>query len=48
MEVVDLFNDIKDGTKLIALLQLLSGQKLVRKLRCSTQSDKIFLRMFCC
>lgn len=27
--VKDLFEDLKDGTKLIALLEVLSGQKLV-------------------
>lgn len=30
MVVEDLFEDMKDGVKLIALLEVLSGQKLVR------------------
>lgn len=29
MVVTDLFEDIKDGVKLLALLEVLSGQKLV-------------------
>lgn len=29
LEVNDLFEDIKDGVKLLALLEVLSGQKLV-------------------
>lgn len=30
MVVDDLFEDMKDGVKLLALLEVLSGQKLVR------------------
>lgn len=30
LEVNDLFEDIKDGVKLLALLEVLSGQRLVR------------------
>lgn len=30
MVVEDLFEDMKDGVKLLALLEVLSGQKLVR------------------
>jgi hypothetical protein len=30
MVVDDLFEDMKDGIKLLALLEVLSGQKLVR------------------
>lgn len=29
LEVNDLFEDIKDGVKLLALLEVLSGQRLV-------------------
>lgn len=31
LEVNDLFEDIKDGVKLLALLEVLSGQRLVSK-----------------
>ena len=31
LRVEDLFEDIKDGTKLISLLEVLSGEKLVSK-----------------
>lgn len=29
LQIKDLFEDIQDGTKLIALLQILSGERLV-------------------
>lgn len=32
LEVNDLFEDIKDGVKLLALLEVLSGQRLVRNI----------------
>ena len=32
VRVTNLFEDLKDGTKLLTLLEVLSGEKLVRKL----------------
>ena len=31
LQVEDLYKDLQDGTKLLALLQILSGDKLVRR-----------------
>lgn len=36
MVVDDLFEDMKDGVKLLALLEVLSGQKLVRMFSVTT------------
>lgn len=41
LEMNDLFEDIKDGVKLLALLEVLSGQRLVR-------SSNILLHSFYC
>lgn len=54
MLVNDLFEDIKDGVMLIALLEVLSGQKLVRTFfllniqdSCITSVGYNFLKSFC-
>ena len=41
MVVDDLFEDMKDGVKLLALLEVLSGQKLVRMFSVTT-----FVKLF--
>lgn len=35
LRIDDLIHDLRDGTKLLALLEVLSGEKLVIKLLCN-------------
>uniref|UniRef100_A0A8C5HPP7 Calponin-homology (CH) domain-containing protein n=1 Tax=Gouania willdenowi TaxID=441366 RepID=A0A8C5HPP7_GOUWI len=37
--IVDLFYDFRDGSKLLDLLEVMSGQRMVSQLRASTLSD---------
>lgn len=46
LEVNDLFEDIKDGVKLLALLEVLSGQRLVSSLHVVFAQDLIINCIF--
>uniref|UniRef100_A0A8C7YG49 Calponin-homology (CH) domain-containing protein n=1 Tax=Oryzias sinensis TaxID=183150 RepID=A0A8C7YG49_9TELE len=46
LEMNDLFEDIKDGVKLLALLEVLSGQRLGRKVRCLWRTEQSIHAVF--